>query len=65
MPTKILTLIRHLESVNFVNKNGRSGYRNYQHPKGINITISGNSNHDAKQYQIKDVKRAIELVNNE
>ena len=65
MPTKIITLIRDLESVNFVNKYAKSGHRNYQHPSGINITISGNNNQVAKQYQIKDVMRAIELISNE
>ena len=64
MPIRILTLIQDLESINFVNKSGKKGYRNYQHPDGINITICGNNKQEAKQYQIKDVRRAIELVTN-
>jgi hypothetical protein len=30
---------------------------NYKHPEGINITISGKLNSNAKTYQEEDVKR--------
>jgi len=33
--------------------------------KGVNITISGRTGDDAKHYQIRDVKRAIEMVTDE
>ncbi len=39
--------------------------RNFRHPRGKNITISGSSGDDAKRYQIRDVKRAIEMVTDE
>ncbi len=65
MLPKINQLIRDLESVGFVHKGGISGYSNFRHPKGVNITISSNPNQQAKYYQIKDVKRAIELVSDE
>ena len=65
MAPKILTLTQDLESKNFVNKGKKKDHRNFQHPKGINITICGNLNQEAKPYQIKDVKRAIEIISDE
>lgn len=65
MPPKIRELIRDLESVGFVNRGGKGSHRNFRHPKGVNITLSGSSGQDAKQYQIRDVKRAMELIGDE
>ena len=65
MSIKILELTQKLESVDFVNRNSQKGHRNYQHPKGVNITIYGSLNQKAKHYQIKDVKCAIDIVCNE
>jgi predicted RNA binding protein YcfA (HicA-like mRNA interferase family) len=65
MPPKIRELIRNLESAGFVNRGGKGSYRNFRHPKGINITLSGTTGQDAKRYQIRDVKRAIELIDDE
>jgi predicted RNA binding protein YcfA (HicA-like mRNA interferase family) len=60
MPPKIKDLIRILESAGFENRGGKGSHRNYRHPKGINITISGKLGSDAKPYQEIDVKKGIE-----
>jgi len=65
MPPKIRELIKDLESVGFVNRGGKGSHRNFRHPKGVNITLSGGTGQDAKRYQIRDVKRAIEMIDDE
>ena len=62
MPPKIRQLIRDLTSAGFEGRGGKGSYRNFRHPMGVNITVSGRPGDDAKHYQIRDVKRAIELV---
>jgi predicted RNA binding protein YcfA (HicA-like mRNA interferase family) len=62
MPPKIIDLIKKLEAAGFINRGGKGGHRNYKHHAGINITISGNLNSDAKPYQERDVKKALEKV---
>ena len=54
-----------LESAGFKYRGGKGSHRNYKHPSGINITISGKLGSDAKRYQERDVKKAIERVLNE
>ncbi len=49
----------------FVNRGGKGSHRNFRHPKGVNITLSGAPGQDAKWYQIRDVKRAVELIGDE
>lgn len=44
----------------FLDRGGKGSHRNYTHPKGRRLTLSGNPGDDAKPYQEKDVKRAIE-----
>ncbi len=65
MPPKVRELIRDLESAGFVNRGGKGSHRNFRHPQGVNITLSGKPSQDAKRYQVKDVARAIELVKDE
>jgi predicted RNA binding protein YcfA (HicA-like mRNA interferase family) len=65
MPPKIRDLIQNLESASFVNRGGKGSHRNFRHPQGVNITLSGATGQDAKRYQIRDVKRAIELIDDE
>jgi predicted RNA binding protein YcfA (HicA-like mRNA interferase family) len=57
--------MRELSTAGFENRGGKGSHRNFRHPKGVNITISGRSGADAKHYQIRDVKRAIEMVTDE
>ncbi len=62
MPRKIRELIKDLEKAGFVNRGGKGSHRNYLHPQGIVITISGNPGSDAKHYQEKQVKRKIKEI---
>ena len=63
MPPKIRELIKQLEKAGFKNRGGKGGHRNFIHPKGIAITISGKTGSDAKRYQDNEVKRKIKESN--
>jgi predicted RNA binding protein YcfA (HicA-like mRNA interferase family) len=61
MPPKIRDLVRDLEQAGFVNRGGKGDHRNFVHPKLTKpITISGKLGGDAKRYQEKAVRTAIE-----
>ena len=61
MPRKVRELIRDLEKAGFRNRGGKGSHRNFVHPKVAKpVRISGNLGDDAKQYQEKSVKLAIE-----
>ena len=62
MPRKIRELIKELEKNGFVNHGGKGSHRNYKHPSGIFLTISGKLGDDVKVYQEKLVKQKIEEV---
>lgn len=62
MPRKVRQLIADLEKVGYVNRGGKGSHRNFTHPKGLRVTISGASSDDAKHYQERDVKRALNAV---
>ncbi len=62
MPPKIRDLTKELEKAGFINRGGKGSHRNFRHPKGLNITISGSPGDDARHYQIKDVKQAVKGV---
>ncbi|MXZ35662.1 MAG: addiction module toxin, HicA family [Acidobacteria bacterium] len=62
MPLKIRELIQRLNAAGFWNRGGKGSHRNYSHPKGVRITISGSSGSDAKPYQEKAVRAAIAKV---
>ncbi len=51
-----------LEGAGFVNRGGKGSHRNYTHPKGQRVTVSGGAGDDAKHYQERDVKRALSAV---
>jgi predicted RNA binding protein YcfA (HicA-like mRNA interferase family) len=59
MPPKIRGLIKRLEKAGFKNRGGKGSHRNFIHPKGIAITISGKVGSDAKKYQENEVKRKV------
>jgi predicted RNA binding protein YcfA (HicA-like mRNA interferase family) len=59
MPRKIRQLISDLESAGFSNRGGKGSHRNYEHPKGQRVTLSGNPGDDAHHYQEKQVRNAI------
>ena len=62
MPPKIRELIRDLKAVGFENRGGKGSHRNFKHPDGIRITISGSLGADAKPYQEKAALLAIAKV---
>lgn len=51
-----------LERAGFANRGGKGSHRNYEHPKGARVTISGKEGDDAKHYQEKLVRKAIQEV---
>ena len=59
MPRKIRQLIKELEKAGFINRGGKGSHRNFIHPKGIAMTISGKIGDDAKPYQEKEVDLKI------
>jgi predicted RNA binding protein YcfA (HicA-like mRNA interferase family) len=60
MPRKVRELIGDLMRAGFVDRGGKGSYRNYEHPRGGRITVSGQSGDDAKPYQEREVRRVIE-----
>ena len=62
MPKKIRELMRDLKKAGFVDRGGKGSHRNFTHPQGTYITLSGSASHDAKRYQECDVEKAIHEV---
>jgi predicted RNA binding protein YcfA (HicA-like mRNA interferase family) len=61
MPRKIRDLIKNLRKAGFIDRGGKGSHRNFVHPKVTKpITISGKEGDDAKHYQEKAVRFAIE-----
>jgi len=61
MPPKIRDLIKELEHAGFKNRGGKGSHRNFTHPNVSEpITISGITGNDAKHYQVRAVRLAIE-----
>jgi predicted RNA binding protein YcfA (HicA-like mRNA interferase family) len=61
MPPKIRELIAQLEASGFINRGGKGSHRNFVHPAlSKPVTISGQSGDDAKHYQVRAVRAAIE-----
>ena len=59
MPKKIRELISMLEKAGFSNRGGKGSHRNFLHPSGAKVTISGKLGSDALKYQEKEVKSKI------
>ena len=59
MPRKVRQLISDLEHAGFLSRGGKGSHRNFEHPKGLRITISGRPGDDAQHYQEKQVQRVI------
>ncbi|HEY1790323.1 MAG TPA: type II toxin-antitoxin system HicA family toxin [Verrucomicrobiae bacterium] len=62
MPRKVRQLIADLEKAGFVNRGGKGSHRNFTHPRGLRVTISGGAGDDAKHYQERDVRRALDAA---
>jgi predicted RNA binding protein YcfA (HicA-like mRNA interferase family) len=59
MSKKIRQLIKELEQAGFINRGGKGSHRNFIHPKGVVLTISGKLGDDVKTYQEKEVIKKI------
>jgi predicted RNA binding protein YcfA (HicA-like mRNA interferase family) len=62
MPRKVRQLIADLEKAGFLNRGGKGSHRNFTHSKGLRVTLSGGLGEDAKHYQERAVKRALEFL---
>ncbi len=62
MPPKIRALIAELERNGFVNRGGKGGHRNFEHPLGLRVTISGKAGDDARKYQQRLVRENLRKV---
>ena len=61
VPQKLRELVAELERAGFASRGGKGSHRNFIHPRVLKpITISGASGDDAKHYQVRAVKRAVE-----
>lgn len=58
MPRKIRELVADLVRAGFVDRGGKGSHRNFLHPKGIRVTLSGRAG-DARRYQEEEVARRI------
>lgn len=48
-----------LTKAGFANRGGKGSHRNFLHPKGLRVTLSGNPGDDARRYQEKEVEQKI------
>jgi len=61
VPPKVRELIHQLEEAGFENRGGKGSHRNFIHSEVDRpVTISGKMGDDAKQYQIRAVRLAIQ-----
>jgi predicted RNA binding protein YcfA (HicA-like mRNA interferase family) len=61
MPPKVRDLIEELERAGFVNRGDKGSHRNFVHPNVLKpVTISGKPSDDAKHYQVRAVRLALE-----
>jgi len=59
MPRKIRELIADLLQAGFVDRGGKGSHRNFVHPSGARITLSGKAGADARKYQERELKRKL------
>jgi len=62
VPRKVRELIKDLIKAGFVNRGGKGSHKNFLHPSGVIITISGKLGDDAKSYQEKQLSDVIKKV---
>jgi predicted RNA binding protein YcfA (HicA-like mRNA interferase family) len=61
VPPKIRELIEQLHRAGFRNRGGRGSHRNFVHPNVTDpVTISGRLGDDARPYQVRAVRVALE-----
>lgn len=59
MPRKLRELVTELLRAGFVDRGGKGSHRNFLHPAGVRITLSGRVGDDAKHYQEQEVAQRI------
>ncbi len=62
MPRKVRQLIAELKRAGFVDRGGKGSHRNFVHVKGFRVSVSGNPGDDAKHYQEREVRRALDAT---
>ena len=62
MPRKIRELEADLKHAGFIHCGGSGSHRNYKHPSGVKMLISGHRGDDAKNYQEKELKQVLKKV---
>lgn len=61
MPPKIRELMTDLKRAGFKDRGGKGSHRNFVHPNLTKpVTLSGKPGDDARKYQIRAVRLAIE-----
>ncbi len=60
MPRKLRELVRDLERAGFQDRGGKGSHRNFIHPNGVRVTLSGQMGDDCLPYQEREVRRVIE-----
>jgi len=64
MPRKVRELVADLQKAGFSLMPGKGSHRKFKHPKFPGaVTLSGKAGDDAKPYQERQIKRAIEITN--
>jgi predicted RNA binding protein YcfA (HicA-like mRNA interferase family) len=59
VPRKVRELITELVRAGFVDRGGKGSHRNFLHPAGIRVTLSGRPGDEAKRYQEQEVGQRI------
>jgi len=62
VPRKIRELVGDLVRAGFLDRGGKGSLRNFSHPSGVRITLSGRAGDDAKRYQEEEVAQGIEAA---
>lgn len=65
MPRKVRQVVGELKRAGFVDRGGKGSHRNYLHPSGKVVTVSGSMGDDAPHYLEKQARLAIELISHE
>jgi len=60
MPRKVRDLMADLTRAGFVKRGGKGSHRNFEHPAGIRVTVSGREGDDARHYQEREL--ALQLL---
>jgi len=60
VPRKIREIIAELKKAGFVNRGGKGSHRNFVHPAGVQIVVSGQEGGDARHYQERKLRDAMD-----